>query len=204
MGLPTVSLPKRSRWRPRDCLTAFPKRRISALCTYDISISDKPPTGRIPSGPYCLYEFNSKARPASPRSLGLLLRMFYFWGGLYFYCVILFLFVFSSSQHPTLDLTTRDVAVFPSRSVGHAPTYQPHHLEQTRDLAREFHRGYRDFLYLGAGWNLYYSSWSAPMLPIPPAAYALRRLYTTIVTDGKCTLLKCCFPQKEDKKLMFQ
>ena len=44
--------------------------------------------------------------------------------------------------------------------------------------------GYNHFLNFGGGWNLYYSSIYASMLPVQPAAYALQTLYSGIVRDG--------------------
>ena len=44
--------------------------------------------------------------------------------------------------------------------------------------------GFQAFLHLGAGWNLYYSSWIGTSFPTQPAAWALSHLYSSMVTNA--------------------
>lgn len=44
--------------------------------------------------------------------------------------------------------------------------------------------GFQNFLNLGAGWNMYYSSWNAIALPVQLASLDLIRLYSTIIANA--------------------
>jgi len=79
----------------------------------------------------------------------------------------------------------------PSPPFSHLPTPPRHntitssHNPSTHPLLRrQVNNGYQRFLNLGAGWNMYYSSWHAIALPVQLASLDLVRLYSTIIANA--------------------
>jgi len=86
-----------------------------------------------------------------------------------------------SNALPSHVPNTKDISIYnpiPAASPPPPPTYISPRSLTPRDY------GYQAFLILGAGWNLYYSSWTSSSLPIQPAAWALTRLYINMVSNA--------------------
>lgn len=45
--------------------------------------------------------------------------------------------------------------------------------------------GFQEYLDIGSGWNMYYSSWPSIALPVQPAAWALTNLYASILVQAR-------------------
>jgi len=87
----------------------------------------------------------------------------------------------SSSSPPS---PAQENALTPRRP----PFSNPLSPTQDRAIAHTHHpralRGYKNLLNLGAGWNLYYTSWHAIALPVQLASFDLVRFYSTIIANA--------------------
>ena len=102
--------------------------------------------------------------------------------------LVLFTFLINSIAWPSTGLKTKDTSIYNSYlgSDHHTRASIPPLTavsNRPRSLAVR-DDGYQAFLYLGGGWNLYYSSWSSIGLSIAPASQALTRLYTSIAENA--------------------
>ncbi|KAF6222051.1 hypothetical protein HO133_001137 [Letharia lupina] len=75
-----------------------------------------------------------------------------------------------------------DPATTPSSSI---PSTSAHNGGHTGPSLARRGIGFRDFLDIGGGWNMYYSAWPAVALPVQPAAWALANLYASILVQAR-------------------
>lgn len=103
--------------------------------------------------------------------------------------VFIFLFLADCGARPSHEPATKDISIR-TRNIIHdssnapslSPSWRTPRSLQMRGDGED--AGHQSFISLGSGWNLYYSSWSSSILPVQPAAWALRQLYTNVATNA--------------------
>lgn len=89
-----------------------------------------------------------------------------------------------SFARPSRDSFTTDISIYTSDAAPHTQSraLAPHAIPPRSLTPHDY--GFQNFLHLGGGWNLYYSSWPTSIFPVQPAVWALRQLYTSMEVNG--------------------
>lgn len=98
--------------------------------------------------------------------------------------ILTFPLIIAGLVHPPYQPSTKDIRIYAPNAVTNMQSRAlALHPNQRISLSpRDY--GYQNFLNLGGGWNLYYSSWPALIFPVQPAVWALRRLYHSMEVNA--------------------